>query len=387
MADSDAIARPRLLLVTHFYPSHRGGVEIVAGELAARLATHFDIRWAAGRDSQRYGPPTGVDLVPLGVWHGIERRTGVPVPLPGVRAFVRLSREVRRSDMVWVHDLLYPGNLLAALAARMMGRPLVVTVHVGAIPYRNRFLRGLVGTLYRATARSVLRAAARVAFVSERIRDETGHRSWKRPPLFIPNGVDPSVFHPLIETERAQVRRELDAESRPLLLFVGRFVERKGLGLIRQLAERTPGWCWLLAGHGPIDPEAWSLPNVRVERGVSGASLARLYGAADILVLPSVGEGFPLVVIEAMACATPAIVDPSTAAGDRSAAAHLETESVGEASAVERWHAHLERLLDRPDAAQGRPALAEFAFGHWSWDRAAQAYRDVLGEALSASRR
>ena len=157
MADSEAIARPGLLLVTHFYPTHGGGVEIVAGELATRLATDFRIRWAAGRDAESYAPPAGVELVPLGVWHGIERRTGVPVPLPGVRAFVRLWREVRRSDLVWVHDLLYPGNLLAAVAARLIGRPLVVTVHVGAIPYRNGLLRGLIGFLYRATSRTVLR--------------------------------------------------------------------------------------------------------------------------------------------------------------------------------------------------------------------------------------
>jgi glycosyltransferase involved in cell wall biosynthesis len=387
MADSKAIARSRLLLVTHFYPSHGGGVEIVAGQLAARLTTHFQIRWTAGRDSQAYSPPTGVELAPLDVWHGIERRTGVPVPVPGVRAFARLWREVRRSDLVWVHDLLYPGNLLAAVAARIIGRPLVVTVHVGAIPYRNGFLRGLVGFLYRATSRTVLRAAAQVAFVSERIRDETAHRSWRRPPLFIPNGVDTTVFHPPTATGRVKVRRGLDAESRPLLLFVGRFVERKGLGLIRELAERTPDWRWLLAGHGPIDPKAWAMPNVTVEGGASGASLAKLYGAADLLVLPSLGEGFPLVVIEALACGTPGIVDPSTAAGDRTAASHLETEPVAGPDAPDRWHAHLERILAQPDAAERRGGLAEFALGHWSWDRAADAYRAVLDEAFSASRR
>ncbi len=387
MADSRATARPRLLLVTHFYPSHGGGVEIAAGQLAARLTMQFPIRWAAGRDSHAYAPPPGVELVPLGVWHGIERRTGIPVPVPGVRAFARLWREVRRSDLVWVHDLLYPGNLLAALAARIIGRPLVVTVHVGAIPYRNGFLRGLVGFLYRATSRTVLRAATRVAFVSERVRDETAHRSWGRPPLFIPNGVDASVFHPFTEAERVQVRRDLGAESRPLLLFVGRFVERKGLGLIRRLAERTPGWRWLLAGHGPIDPATWALPNVTLEGGATGASLAKLYGAADLLVLPSLGEGFPLVVIEALACGTPAIVDPSTAAGDGTAASHLETEPVGGADALERWHAHLERSLAQPDANDRRRGLAEFALGHWSWDRAADAYRHLLDEAFSASRR
>ncbi|MEP7040444.1 MAG: glycosyltransferase family 4 protein [Chloroflexota bacterium] len=387
MTDSEATARPRLLLVTHFYPSHGGGVEIVAGQLAARLATDIGVRWAAGRDRQAYPPPRGVELVPLGVWHGIERRTGVPVPLPGVRALARLWREVRRSDLVWVHDLLYPGNLLAAVAARIIGRPLVVTVHVGAVPYRNSFLRGFIGFVYRATSRTMLRAAARVTFVSERIRDETARRSWKRPPLFIPNGVDAGVFHPSTDAQRAEVRRYLGGETRPLLVFVGRFVERKGLALIQQLAERTPEWRWVLAGHGPIDPGAWAAANVSVERELHGPSLARLYGAADLLVLPSLGEGFPLVVIEALACGTPAIVDPSTAAGDRTAAARLETEPVTGSDAVDRWHAHLERILARPDLDQARTAVAEFAASHWSWDRAADAYREVLEEALSASRR
>jgi phosphatidyl-myo-inositol dimannoside synthase len=375
--------RPRLLLVTHFYPSHRGGVEIVAGELAVKLANDFRIRWVAGRDSEPYAPPHNVELVPLRVWNGIERRTGIPVPLPSPGAMVRLLREVRHSDVIWVHDLLYPANLLAAVAARLLRRPLVVTVHVGPIPYRNPLLRRIMGTSYRSTARLFLPTAAKVAFVSERVRDETCRPgSWPRPPAFIPNGFDPRVFRPPTQAERVHVRQEFDAETRPLLLFVGRFVERKGLALIRSIAAETPGWRWVLAGRGPIDPSAWAAPNVTVVRGVSGRTLSRLYGAADVLVLPSLGEGFPLVVIEAMACGTPAIVDPSTAAGDRSAATCLEIEPVSSSDALRGWHDHLERMLARPDGAARRRELSEFAVGHWSWDRAAEAYRGVLRDAF-----
>ena len=52
-----------------------------------------------------------------------------------------------------------------------------------------------------------------------------------------------------------------------------------------------------------------------VHRNLSQAELPPLYQAADLLVLPSVGEGFPLVVQEAMACGTPALVGDETAAG------------------------------------------------------------------------
>ncbi len=376
--------RPSVLLVTHFYPSHRGGVEIVAGQLAQRLAGDLRIRWAAGRDGGSYDPPPNVTLIPLGVWNAIERRTGIPIPVPGPRAIVRLLREVRRADVVWVHDLLYPLNLFAAVAARLSKRPLVVTVHVGPIPYQNRFLRLIMGLSYRWTARLLLPRAAKVAFVSERVRDETVRPDWRRTAAFIPNGFDPGVFQLPSTTEHARVRHEMDATGRPLLLFVGRFVERKGLALIRIIAAENPGWRWVLAGRGPIDPTSWRLPNVTVVGGVSGTTLARLYGAADLLVLPSVGEGFPLVVIEAMACGTPAIVDPSTANGDRTAAVWLETESVTDPNAIQRWQQHIEQVLSLGADPDRRRELSDFAAAHWSWDRAADAYRATL---ISAFRR
>src|SRR4029077_19092998 len=105
------------------------------------------------------------------------------------------------------------------------------------------------------------------------------------------------------------------APGHPLFLFLGRFVEKKGLPVLRELAQRLPQVRLLLAGWGPIDPAAWGLPNVTVVRSPSTGELSALYQAADLLLLPSVGEGFPRSVQEAMACGTPALVGSETAAG------------------------------------------------------------------------
>ena len=372
----------RLALVTHYYPAHRGGIEIVAAEIAKRLAASHgvDISWHA---SDCDVPPhiPGVTCVPARTCNAIERRTGIPYPLWSPGALRRVGKAARAADALHLHDCLYLPNLVAYAAARLARRPVLVTQHVGMVPYRNPALRALLFAAYRVLARVVLGGATRVVFVSDSV-----HRyfetfvTFKSPPALVPNGVERAVFHPVNDHRRQALRAELGVRGEaPLLLFVGRFVEKKGLPELHQLAARLPDAQWLFAGWGALDPERWALPNVRVLRGRTGAQLAPLYQAADLLVLPSSGEGFPLVVQEAMACGTPALVASETAAGCPDAADVLLGEDMGGPDDVLRWERRIRQLTGTAGALLDlRPAVAAYAAANWSWERCASRYAEIL---------
>jgi glycosyltransferase involved in cell wall biosynthesis len=362
-------------------------VELVAGEVARALAERHgaEIAWHASDCDPQPAIP-GVRCVPARACNAIERRLGVPYPLWSPRALVLAGRAARSADALHLHDCLYLGNVVAYAAARLAGRPVLVTQHVGMVPYRSPLLRALLAAAYRVLGRIVLGGATRVVFVSHSVRRYfEGFVRFRSPPLVVANGVDTAVYCPADEPRRRALRVELGVPAgAPLLLFVGRFVEKKGLPVLRELAARISHARWIFAGWGPLDPQRWALPNVAVMRGRAGAELAALYQAADLLVLPSVGEGFPLVVQEAMACGTPALVGAETAAGCPEAAEVLLAEPVDGPDVAGRWERRLRALVGEPAAlAAMRSRVAAHAAANWSWERCAARYAELFRECAA----
>jgi glycosyltransferase involved in cell wall biosynthesis len=370
----------RLLVVSHYFPEHGSGVEIIARELADRLARRgLAIEWAASDVSSISASDRNPARIPMRTWNVTERRLGVPYPLWGPRSLGRLWQAVRRADVVHLHDCLYFGNACAAAFARWRGRPVLVTQHIGLVPYRSRLLQGLMSVANQTIGRWVLASARRCVFYSPAaLRYFKQILCFRRPPILIANGVDTQLFRPLDPIPRDELRARLGWPSdRPILLFVGRFVEKKGLQFIRSLAARMPECEWAFVGWGPGDPTKWGLPNVRCLGRRDQRDIAECYQAADLLVLPSVGEGFPLVVQEAMACGTPALTSTETAQGAPEAGDQLITADL----TVDALQAKLHEVL--PTLAARRVSVANFAREHWDWERCVDAYEEVIHRLVS----
>jgi len=371
----------RILTVTHFFEAHGGGIERVAGHLCrefAALGQHPS--WAA---SDEDAPPDAIETVPLPCFNGVERLTGLPLPVPGLRAIRRLERAVAAADAVVVHDSLYATSVVALLAARRAKKPVVLMQHVAEIPFSRVLLRGAMRTGNRLVTRNMLRAADQVVFISATTREAFRHVAPRRAPLTLFNGVDGQVFNRESPAECDTTRRALGLPPDcQLILFVGRFVEKKGLAVIFALARQRSDLHFALAGRGPIDPTRWNLDNVTVLPGLAGKSLAALYRAADLLLLPSVGEGYPLVIQEAMACGLPVICGQDSARADPGARRWLNGVDI-DPGRPEETARRLARAIDAHVPEEARSIeMARYAANTYRWTEMASR----IVAALEASR-
>jgi glycosyltransferase involved in cell wall biosynthesis len=377
----------KILLVTHYYSTHAGGIEIVAGALAALLAGSHDVVWVASDcDPVPAGIQGPIRFVPMRSVNVIERRTGLPFPIWGPRSLVRVWQETRRADIVHLHDVAYLGNWVAFISAVLRRKPVLITQHVGFIPYRSLVLRIALRTMHATIGRVMLGRAGRVVFVSRVVRDYFARLiRFRTPPRVIANGVDTETFVPASTGGRTRARVALGLDpARPVLLFVGRFVEKKGLRILEQLVRRLPDVSWLFAGWGPLDPRRWNAPNVHVFDDRRGAGLVPLYQAADLLVLPSVGEGLPLVVQEAMSCGTPALVGLDTAEAVDGPPGLVFACDVGGAGTADAWEVSVRRILTTAGERSDLPSrVAAFARARWSWTACAAAYSGLVEELAS----
>ena len=316
----------KILVVTHYFGNHGGGIERVAEGLIRNLAPLNDLHfsWAAS-DSDAAPEIPNVRVLPMRTFSFVEKILSLPWPLWSLASLRRLRRAVLAADIVWLHDTLYFGNICAFVWAKKAGKPIIVTQHIGPIPYRNPLLRFLMVGADWLLTRPMLQHATQAVFISDRVAEAYFRRiAFRMPVKIIPNSVVWRTFRALPVEARLAAREKFALRpEQPILLFVGRFVEKKGLAALRPLAALLPEYRFWLAGQGPIDPLAWDLPNVHVFEGRRDTSLAELYHVADLLIMPGYGEGFPLVIQEAMACGLPVLCSPETAAGSRIAAPHL----------------------------------------------------------------
>jgi colanic acid/amylovoran biosynthesis glycosyltransferase len=312
------------------------------------------------------------------VWVGCQKDAGLPdlgakpiwLGRRGVAGafdrliFKQLGRIPSTPDLAMlqprlIHAHFGRGGALALPIARALRLPLVVTFHGGDATKDQHFRRTLVPTVFQRRCQALQREAALIICVAEHIREALLARDFPAAKLrVIRYGVEP----------------ELDDGSPqpaepPYLLFVGRFVEKKGVGhlldAMRILGAEGTALDLVLVGDGPLAEtlkhQAADLTRTRFLGWRPNHEVRRVMRGALAVCVPSVtastgdSEGLPNVVLEAMASAVPII--GSDTAGIAEAVEHGRTGFLASPGDPRSIATAVRRLLGDP-ALRRRMGLA-----------------------------
>ncbi|MCA9669406.1 MAG: glycosyltransferase [Myxococcales bacterium] len=237
-------------------------------------------------------------------------------PKMTLRGFVELVRILRREQPDIVHCYRDKANFWGRLAARIAGVPVVIS------SCRTRMLE----LRYLLSERVMSEMASLVVVNSVGTAEELIKLAQVRPERIqvIHNALDTEFFRPPSAAERAEARERWGlAEGQRALLFAGRIsLQKHQLGALLALDELAredalPDDVVVLLAGRDRDPRIAKLVHrvaarrelaPRVRALGSQRDIRSLYWASDLLLMPSLWEGLPNAVLEAQACALPALV-------------------------------------------------------------------------------
>lgn len=372
----------RLLTVTNYFPAHGGGIERVAERLIAEFGKRdLIVEWISSDTDPAPESTANRAVVPVRTFNVVERCTQLPYPIWSLSALPSLWKAIGRSDVVHVHEHLYFGSILGVCMARLRRRPVVVTQHMGALGLHSRSLTAVYQAATRVLGLVIFSLATRIVFISANVRSFFSLETRSKASLIF-NGIDPNRFEAPSDTLRRNLRAQLGiSPERQAVLFVGRFVRKKGLRILELLTSRFPRVLWVFAGSGPESPTIWRRDNVLVLGKLEHSRLASVYQAADLLILPSSGEGFPLVVQEALSCGLGVLSTEEVGNACPAATDMIRMRPTPRVDAdVDGWEKTLREMLDDRSYLERRFERASRAHQLWSWERCATEYLTLFAE-------
>lgn len=301
----------RVLLLNYEFPPVGGGAATASAQIAKHMAARgveVVVLTSHLKGLPRLEEKDGYTIhrVP------VMRRRLDQCSMPEMAAFiVGAAVPALRLASKFKPDLLHvffgmPTGPVGLLVSWLKGIPYLLSLRGGDVPGFMGKELALAHKLTRPLTKRVWSAASTIIVNSEGLHELAQRTLPNRRFEIVPNGIDLEHFHPVEKADESDLKVEF--------LFVGRLVGQKGLSyLLRSLANVEPHFLQRieveLVGSGPEDEHLRLLCShlglqnvVRFPGWVPRTDIVQHYQEADVFVLPSLDEGMPNVVLEAMAC-------------------------------------------------------------------------------------
>lgn len=241
--------------------------------------------------------PSGFNVVRLPGINASPVRGSV---LPVAEGLCRVIKEIS-PDVVDCQSHLFPISLQSVLCCRRLGVPSIVTVN--GFKVKRGFIFNLLQSAYINTfSRLIFQISDAVRCLTKSDASEVVKHGCNPEKIsIIPNGVDTSIFK---SSHPKNPRR---------IAWVGRFVNEKDLPTLiraaRLVVDEFDDACFVLVGEGPIRGRVESMvcdlgleSNFKFTGRVSRERVAEILRDSSVFALPSLREGLPFSLLEAMSC-------------------------------------------------------------------------------------
>jgi glycosyltransferase involved in cell wall biosynthesis len=382
-----------ILLINYEYPPIGGGAATATAAIASHLTslghavTVLTSRFRDLRGSSREG---GVHVVRCPAIRKRPERSGLLEMFSYLlSAGLMLGPVIRRYRIeASIVFFSFPCGPLGLWGLKCEHVPYVISLRGGDVPGNEAALDSLHKWL-APLRRRIFRESVAVVANSPGLK-EMSERADPFPVRVIPNGVDTDYFCPPVVHDQGEHRHFA-------FLFVGRFQIAKNLFyLLDRVASLKCSvgepFVLHLVGDGPLRDELYNYAmNIGIEKElvwhgwVAKDCLRTIYRSVDCLVNPSLCEGMPNVVLEAMACGLPIIA--SRVPGNDAVVRHGDTGWLFDIDKPERLLMALREVMaDRGRAGRMGQTGRAWVLNDFSWGQTARTYVDLFssstGEAL-----
>ncbi len=382
-----------ILLINYEYPPIGGGAATATASIALHLASlgHIvTVLTSQFRDLKGAIREGDIQVVRCPSLRKYPDRSGILEMLSFLlSAWMSLNSVIRINRIeAAIVFFSFPCGPLGLWGLMRGNVPYVISLRGGDVPGTEPGLNTL-HRLLKPMRRLIFRKSIAVVANSPGLK-EMSERADPCKVQVIPNGVDTDFFCPVEKSDEAGHRHFA-------FLFAGRFQRQKNLFyLIDQFASlKRSGvgpFVLHLVGDGPQCDELQSYAkNMGIEDclvwhgWVNKDRLREIYRSVDCFVNPSLYEGMPNVVLEAVACGLPVIA--SRVLGNDTVIRHGETGWLFDLDEQDGFLTVLRAMMENPE--QSRPMGQKgrsWVLDTFSWRQTAQAYANLLSGSIKAVR-